>query len=181
MADLILVDEQDRAIGAREKVACHLGQGVLHRAFSVFVFNARGELLLQQRSSKKMLWSGYWSNSCCSHPRVGQQVEQAAKVRLMEELGFSCEVNFIYKFQYQASFGAIGSEHELCHVLVGRSDAQVKPNPDEVSAIRWCSPAGLDEQIKTDSSQLTPWFVQEWQTLRQQHWPEVLRLSGLAQ
>jgi isopentenyl-diphosphate Delta-isomerase len=98
---LILVDGADREVGFLPKDLCHDGQGVLHRAFSLLVFNEKGEQLLQQRSASKRLWPLYWSNSCCSHPRRGESMEAAVKRRLDEELGLSCPVQFLFKFQYQ--------------------------------------------------------------------------------
>ena len=110
---LILVDPNDTDIGSMTKLDCHQGDGVLHRAFSVFVFNSRGDTLLQQRSKLKMLWPGYWSNACCSHPRVGEDAKEAAHRRLKQELGLSMELSFLYKFQYQAHFANIGSESSV--------------------------------------------------------------------
>ena len=92
--NLILVDQQDREIGTLDKAACHDGQGMLHRAFSLFIFNSQGELLLQKRSSQKRLWGGYWSNSCCSHPRQGEEYEIAIRRRLKEELGIQTELKY---------------------------------------------------------------------------------------
>ena len=105
MADsdaLILVDEADRGLGHLSKALCHAGRGVLHRAFSLLIFNNRGELLLQQRASTKRLWPLYWSNSCCSHPRRAESMELAIRRRLLEELGLKCDLQFLFKFRYQA-------------------------------------------------------------------------------
>lgn len=96
---LILVDEQDREIGHGSKAACHDGEGVLHRAFSLFIFNEAGELLLQQRSAQKRLWPMFWSNSCCSHPRQGETMEQAVHRRLEQELGMTSALQYLYKFR----------------------------------------------------------------------------------
>jgi isopentenyl-diphosphate delta-isomerase len=178
---LILVDEMDREIGSLGKLDCHTGSGRLHRAFSLFIFNGRGELLLQQRSGAKRLWPLYWSNSCCSHPRVGESVLDAAHRRLHEELGLDCPLRFLFKFQYQAQFDASSAEHELCSVLVGRSDDAVHANGNEIAAWRWIEPAQLDIEVARSSaaappSQLTPWFVLEWRRLRRQHRPELAAL-----
>ena len=114
--ELILVDRDDREIGFASKANAHDGDGVLHRAFSLFLFDDDGRLLLQQRAPDKRLWGGYWSNSCCSHPRRGESLEVATRRRLRDELNFETELEHVYWFCYQASFGDAGSEHELCHV-----------------------------------------------------------------
>ena len=114
--DLILVDANDKETGFLSKARAHDGQGVLHRAFSVFLFNEKGELLLQQRAASKRLWPGCWSNSCCSHPRRGETMRVATRRRLRDELNIDVELEYVYKFIYQAEFGEFGSEHELCHV-----------------------------------------------------------------
>ena len=117
---LILVDEADRSLGFLSKALCHEGRGVLHRAFSLLIFNERGELLIQQRAASKRLWPMYWSNSCCSHPRGDESMETATQRRLLEELGIRCPLQFLFKFQYQAQFDATGAENELCSVYIGR-------------------------------------------------------------
>ena len=117
---LILVDEADRSLGVLSKALCHEGRGVLHRAFSLLIFNERGELLIQQRAASKRLWPMYWSNSCCSHPRGDESLETATQRRLYEELGIGCPLQFLFKFQYQAQFDATGAENELCSVYIGR-------------------------------------------------------------
>ena len=165
---LILVDEQDREIGSDSKAACHDAHGMLHRAFSLFVFNGRGELLLQQRSSSKRLWPGYWANSCCSHPRRGEDMPTATRRRLREELGLACELKFLYKFQYQADYGELGAEHELCWVYVGSSDAPVRVNANEIADWRFIAPGELDREIAEHSERFTPWLRLEWQRLREE-------------
>jgi isopentenyl-diphosphate delta-isomerase len=163
---LILVDADDREIGQASKADAHAGQGILHRAFSLFVFNSAGEVLLQQRAPGKPLWPGYWANSCCSHPRAGEDMATATQRRLDEELGFGCTLEYVYKFQYHAEFGAAGSESELCWVYVGRSDAPVRVNPTEISAWRHVAPEVLDREIATAPERFTPWLKMEWRRLR---------------
>lgn len=172
--ELILVDAEDREIGSLDKGACHDGEGVLHRAFSLFIFNPRGELLLQQRSSSKRLWPLYWSNSCCSHPRRGETMEEATARRLDDELHIAAELEFVYKFAYQARFGAEGSENELCRVYLGRTDDPVTPNPNEIAAIRWLPAGEVSAELDRLPERFTPWFQMEWQRLRDRH-AEVLR------
>lgn len=164
---LILVDGEDREIGHLDKARAHDGAGVLHRAFSLFVFNQAGELLLQQRATDKRLWPGYWANTCCSHPRRGETLELAIHRRLAEELGFDCELEFLFRFEYQASFGTAGSEHELCHVFAGRSDATPRANANEIAALRWVAPAAIDAELAAAPEHFTPWFRLEWQRLRE--------------
>ena len=167
--ELILVDSTDRALGHLSKAACHDGHGVLHRAFSLFLFNAAGELLLQQRSDSKRLWPGFWSNSCCSHPRRGETLTLATRRRLEDELNVGATLEHVYKFQYQADFGAQGAEHELCHVFLGRLVGTPEPNACEIAALRFVAADDLDREFDARSLRFTPWFRLEWQTLRERH------------
>jgi len=166
---LILVDSNDTQTGTLDKSACHNGAGILHRAFSLFIFNSHGELLLQQRAAGKRLWPLYWSNSCCSHPRAGEEMHYAVARRLEQELGLSAELHYVYKFQYQASFGSIGSEHELCSVYVGRAQGEPTVNTTEIEACRWLTPTALTEALATRPDDFTPWFRMEWQALQNDH------------
>jgi isopentenyl-diphosphate delta-isomerase len=167
---LILVDEADREIGQLSKAECHRGAGVLHRAFSLLIFNEAGELLLQQRSAQKRLWPLYWSNSCCSHPRSHETIEEAIHRRLYEELGVRCPLQFLFKFRYQAQFDAAGSERELCSVYIGTCGEPLRINPHEISDWRWVAPQALQEQITgVDAGQFTPWFKLEWAQIWRDH------------
>jgi len=159
---LILVDEQDQEIGSCTKRECHAGEGLLHRAFSIFTFNAANELLLQQRGHNKPLWPGYWSNTCCSHPRRGESMDQAVSRRLHQELGFECPLDFLYKFTYQAQYEAVGSEHEYCWVYHGHHDGPVDPNMAEIESYRFISIAALEDELETQPERFTPWFKLEW-------------------
>ena len=160
--ELILVDELDREIGCETKSECHAGNGILHRAFSIFIFNSNNELLLQQRSAEKPLWPNYWSNTCCSHPRRGESMELAISRRLAQELGFDCELKYLYKFKYHAQYGAVGAEHEYCSVYYGRYDGPVDANISEIASWRFVDIDGLDEELMTRPEQFTPWFKMEW-------------------
>jgi isopentenyl-diphosphate Delta-isomerase len=174
---LILVDEADREVGHLSKSKCHDGQGVLHRAFSLLIFNGEGELLLQQRAATKRLWPLYWSNSCCSHPRRAESMETAINRRLHEELGLRCPLQFLFKFQYQAQFETAGSEQELCSVFIGRSRDPVKTDPNEILAWRWVQPEALQAELTgAGAEQFTPWFKLEWAQIWRDHRAAVLAL-----
>jgi len=172
---LILVDEADRSLGFLSKALCHEGRGVLHRAFSLLIFNDRGELLIQQRAASKRLWPMYWSNSCCSHPRGDESLEAATQRRLYEELGIRCPLQFLFKFQYQAQFDATGAENELCSVYVGRCRQPIRVNSDEICNWRWIAPEALQREIATEGGRtFTPWFMLEWARIWRDHRQAVL-------
>jgi isopentenyl-diphosphate delta-isomerase len=171
--ELILVDDNDREIGSLAKGACHEGSGVLHRAFSIFVFNAKDELLLQQRSESKPLWPLFWSNTCCSHPRVGETMDVAVTRRLSQELGFECPLEYLYKFKYQAQYGATGAEHEYCWVYVGYYDGPVDVNTSEIADWRFVDIESLNRELKTHGNRFTPWFKLEW-THIQKHYLDAI-------
>jgi len=175
---LILVDDHDREIGFKGKADCHTGFGVLHRAFSIFVFNSENELLLQQRSPTKMLWPGYWSNTCCSHPRRGELMADAVTRRLKQELGFTCPLTYLYKFKYQAQFGAVGAEHELCSVYYGRYGGPVDVNVTEIAAWRFVGVEALERELATQPETFTPWFKMEWVHIKANHLDGMLAGTG---
>ncbi|HSI04244.1 MAG: isopentenyl-diphosphate Delta-isomerase [Myxococcota bacterium] len=168
---LITVDSDDRELGTITKAAAHDGKGVLHRAFSIFIFNSQGELLLQQRSAEKRLWPLYWSNTCCSHPRAGEDMPTATVRRLEQELGMTTRLTYLFKFEYQAHFGAAGSEHELCSVYVGQSDATPRSHPMEIAGLKWLSVEAVTRELASDpeGQRYTPWFKIEWQRLLGEH------------
>jgi isopentenyl-diphosphate delta-isomerase len=167
--ELILVNTDDRETGHLSKAGCHDGEGVLHRAFSIFLFNDAGELLLQQRATSKRLWPGFWSNSCCSHPRRGESMEVATQRRLGDELNARAALEYAYKFRYQARFGDLGSEHELCHVFLGRLQSTVKANDEEIAAIRFVCAEDLDAERAASPKLYTPWFKLEWEALNTEY------------
>lgn len=175
---LILVDEHDNEIGTISKADAHDADGTLHRAFSLFIFNDQGELLLQQRSPEKRLWGGYWSNSCCSHPRAGEEMDEAVHRRLEQELGVQAELEFVYKFTYQAGFGDQGAEHELCWVYLGRTSDQVNANASEVSEWRWIKPEALEAEIAGSPKRFTPWFKLEWEQLKAAYGDRLSKYNG---
>lgn len=172
--ELILVDELDREIGGRPKSECHEGNGILHRAFSIFVFNGNDELLLQQRSAEKPLWPNYWSNTCCSHPRRGESMETAVSRRLEQELGFECELEFLYKFKYHAQYGAVGAEHEYCWVYFGRYDGPVDVNVKEIGDWQFIGVGALDAELEERPEKFTPWFKMEWMHIRNNYLDDIV-------
>ena len=159
---LILVDSSDEEIGELDKEACHDGSGKLHRAISVFIFNRDGDLLIQQRHAQKRLWGSAWSNSCCSHPRVGEETDVAARRRVAEELGLEAHLNFLFKFEYRASYDEIGTEHELCSVYAGQVDCEPIVNTNEIQAWEWVSSPELNRRIEQTPNDFTPWLRIEW-------------------
>jgi isopentenyl-diphosphate delta-isomerase len=172
---LILVDEADRSLGFLSKTLCHEGRGVLHRAFSLLIFNEDGELLIQQRAASKRLWPMYWSNSCCSHPRSDETLEAATQRRLYEELGIKCPLHFLFKFQYQAQFDATGAENELCSVYVGRSRDSIRADSAEIRDWRWIGAEALNREIAAEGGRtFTPWFLLEWARIWRDHRSAVL-------
>jgi isopentenyl-diphosphate Delta-isomerase len=174
---LILVDAADRVVGRLSKSRCHEGRGVLHRAFSLLIFNTAGDLLIQQRSASKRLWPLYWSNSCCSHPRSGEDMGTATQRRLREELGITCPLHFLFKFQYQAQFDPTGSEHELCSVYIGTCPEPIVVDPNEIAAWRWVAPAELQSLLASPTGiKFTPWFTMEWARIWRDHRDAVLAL-----
>ncbi len=158
MEYVILVDEKGEEMGSEEKVSAHLREGKLHKAFSVFVFNDKKELLVQKRSSSKKLWPGFWSNTCCSHPRPKEDIIQAGKRRIQEELGFSCELQNIGSFVYKAQFNNIGVEHEFCYVLSGEHSGAVDPDYSEVEEVRWIPWREIISSTQKEPSLWTPWM-----------------------
>lgn len=154
---VILVDPQDRQIGVEEKLKAHR-EGKLHRAFSVFVFNEKGEMLLQQRAWHKYHSGGLWTNACCSHPRPGEALEQAAARRLQEEMGFSCPLHRAFQFIYKAELDGGLIEHELDHVFVGTYNGTIQPNINEVAAFRWHPVLTIENDLKQSLEKYTVWF-----------------------
>lgn len=155
---VILVDDQDKEWGKMEKIQAHQ-MGLLHRAFSVFVFNSKGELLLQKRSPEKYHSGGLWTNTCCSHPRIGEEVSEGAIRRLEEEMGITCELTNGFQFVYKASFDNGLTEHEYDHVLFGQSDQQPRVDSSEVSDWRYASIEEIESEIQSNSGAYTVWFI----------------------
>ena len=157
MEFVVLVDEHDRGVGEAEKMQAHK-LGLLHRAFSVLVYNAKGEMLLQQRAVIKYHSGGLWSNACCGHPRPGENIEEAANRRLREEMGFNCNLKFSFKFIYRTSFINRLIEHELDYVFTGVYDDEVIPEINEVQAMRWITMDNLKKEITENPNDFSVWF-----------------------
>ena len=155
--DIILVNEQDEQTGTAEKMDAHY-KALLHRAFSVFIFNSRGEMLLQQRALSKYHSGGLWTNACCSHPRPGEQTADAASRRLFEEMGFHTPLSKVFNFTYKASFENGLTEHEFDHVFTGTYDGFIKPDSSEVSNYCFKSMDDIEASLQTHASHFTPWF-----------------------
>lgn len=154
---VILVDINDKPIGLMEKIEAH-EKALLHRAFSVFVFNKKGELMLQQRAASKYHSPLLWTNTCCSHQRDGESNIEAGRRRLEEEMGFVTEIKEVFSFIYKAPFDNGLTEHELDHVMVGYYEDPPNLNKDEVEAYKWMTLEAVKKDIKVNSVNYTEWF-----------------------
>lgn len=165
MGQVILVDENDREIGTEEKMAAHLA-GKLHRAFSIFVFNSKGEMMLQKRDSRKYHSGGLWTNTCCSHPMPGEQLTDAIHRRLQEEMGFDCEMKEEFSFIYTAKLDKGITENEFDHVFVGKYEGKPLLNPEEAEGWKWVYPEQLQKDIKKNPEAYTQWFKTAFEKLQ---------------
>ncbi len=166
---LIAVSVDDVPLGPVAKADCHAGDGVLHRAFSLFLFDRQGRVLLQQRSALKPLWPGFWANSCCSHPRWGEPLAEAVVRRTQEELGvvLTAPLTWHFQFIYRAQYRDIGSEYELCHVYSAVLDStELAVDPREIAAHRWVARAELNALLVDAPEICSPWLQIEWPQLR---------------
>ena len=160
---VILVDQQDNPIGLMEKIEAH-EKALLHRAFSVFVFNDKNELMLQQRAAEKYHSPLLWTNTCCSHQRDGESNIEAGKRRLQEEMGFSCELEEVFSFIYKAPFDNGLTEHEYDHVMIGRFNDEPIVNPEEVASYKWMPLEEVKNDIENHPEEYTAWFKITWLT-----------------
>ena len=157
MEQVILVDQDDQEIGVCEKLDAHR-RGRLHRAFSVFILNEQEALLVQQRAETKYHTGGLWTNTCDGHPRPGETVREAARRRLLEEMGFECELKDAFVFTYYARLGDDLVEHEYDHVLIGRFDGEPTPDPREAADYRWIDLETLVQDMREQPDRYAPWF-----------------------
>lgn len=155
--NVILVDELDNQLGLMPKMQAH-EKAVLHRAFSVFIFNDKGELMLQQRAAHKYHSPLLWTNTCCSHQRDGESNIEAGKRRLIEEMGFKTNLKEIFSFVYKAQFDNGLTEHELDHVMIGNFNGVPKINPDEVASFKWMTLEAVKKDIELQPNIYTAWF-----------------------
>jgi isopentenyl-diphosphate Delta-isomerase len=156
---VVLVDEEDRPLGTAPKLEAHQSGGRLHRAFSVYIFDSAGRMLLQRRAAGKYHFAGLWTNACCSHPQPDEPVADAARARLREEFGFDAELTPAFTFTYRATDPASGlTEHEFDHVFFGRFDGEPLPAPAEIGEWRWIPLPELAADVKARPERYTPWF-----------------------
>ena len=158
---VVLVNARDEAIGTAGKLEAHR-KGLLHRAISVFIFNRKGELLLQRRAEGKYHSAGLWTNTCCSHPRENEDVAAAAVRRLKEEMGIVAPLEWRFSFTYHAHFENGLQEHEFDHVFFGRSELTPLPDPEEVAEWRWASIDAIRGELAADPDRFTAWFQEVW-------------------
>ncbi len=155
---MVLVDKGDNVLGLETRKKCHERDGILHRAFVIFIFNDKNQLLIQKRSEFKELWPLYWDNTCSGHPWENEKYEQAGERRLKEEFGFSCGLKLLFKFQYHARYKDMGSENELCAVLIGNHNDIVNPNLQEIAEWKWIDLKKLKSGMDENPDEYTPWF-----------------------
>lgn len=154
---VILVDTNDVEIGVAEKMEAH-EKALLHRAFSVFIFNDAGEMLIHQRALSKYHSGGLWTNACCGHPRPNEKTLDAAKRRLMEEMGIACELEHKFTFTYKVALDNHLTEHEVDHVFTGKFNGTISPNSNEVQDYKWLSVADVERALSLNSDSFTEWF-----------------------
>jgi isopentenyl-diphosphate Delta-isomerase len=155
--DVILVDEHDKPTGTMEKIEVH-EKALLHRAFSVFIFNDKKEMLLQKRAAKKYHSAGLWTNACCSHPQPGEDTMTGAKKRLQEEMGFTTALQKAFEFIYKATFENGLTEHEFDHVFIGAYNGEIFPDPEEVSDYCFMPLEKIAAALQSNPSNYTAWF-----------------------
>jgi isopentenyl-diphosphate Delta-isomerase len=157
LQEVVLVNEKDEQVGTMEKMEAHR-KALLHRAFSVFIFNAKGEMLLQRRAQNKYHSAGLWTNACCSHPKPGEDTRQAALRRLNEELGFTTTLERIFDFIYKSGFDNGLTEYEFDHVFTGDYDGPVNPDKNEVSDYCFMSIGEIQSSMQLKPEKFTAWF-----------------------
>lgn len=173
---VILVNDQDQPTGLCEKMEAHK-KGLLHRAFSIFIFNSKNQMLIHKRAKGKYHSGGLWTNACCSHPREHETIQKAAHRRLREEFGFDCELQEVFSFTYKAVLDKGLQEHEFDHVLLGRFEGPIDaPNPDEIEEYRWIDIKALIQETEIMPEKYTIWFLIALKTEKMQ---QILATSTL--
>lgn len=157
MEEVVLVDANDQVLGTMEKIQAHR-EGLLHRAFSVLIFNDKNEMLIHKRASNKYHCGGLWTNACCSHPRLNEETIVAAKRRLTEEMGFTCDLKYVDSFIYKVDFSNGLTEHEFDHLFIGKYNDSFEPNPEEVEDWKYVSVDQIKEDIEKQPDLYTFWF-----------------------
>jgi isopentenyl-diphosphate delta-isomerase len=163
---LILVDEKDQELGTEGKLTAHR-KGILHRAFSAYVFDSKGRIMMQKRAASKYHSGGLWTCTCCGHPRPGEDVHAAVRRRLQEEMGFMCELTEIPSITYRAELGGGMTEHEFLHVYVGTYDGVPTPNPEEADGYAWMTLAELEADMTENPSHYTEWLKLCWPQIKE--------------
>jgi len=158
MKKILLVDKKDNVIGTETVEKCHERDGILHRGISILIFNKKNEVLITKRSKSKKLWPLYWDNSSSTHPYPSETYEKTGERRLLEELGFTCSLRFLFKFMYQAKYKNVGSENEMCAVLIGKYNDKIKPNSKEIDSWKWMDINELRSDIIKNPNEYTPWL-----------------------
>lgn len=179
MNQLILVDKNDNIVGYETKEKCHDNEGLLHRAFSIFVFDSQGRLLIQRRSRFKRLWPLFWSNTCCSHPLKDESYLAAGERRLPEETGIRAKPAMLYTFTYSARYLDKGSERELCAVMAAKSDEAPTPDPEEIDEWSYIPVTDLISKMQKEPDLYTPWFHMECKELFGSRLDELNKTLGL--
>lgn len=158
---IILVDKNDNPIGHEEKVKCHLPNGKLHRAFTALLFDKQSNLVLTKRSTSKMLWPGDWDGTVASHPRESETYVSSAERRMPEEVGISCNFDYLFKFEYHVPYKDLGSENEICGTVLGIVEKSLKFNfvEDEISEIKWISANELRDELEKNPRSYCPWMI----------------------
>lgn len=156
---VILVNNNDEQVGVADKLVAHSGDGILHRAFTILLFNNRGEVLLQQRSQQKLLWPLFWEATCSSHQAPGENDLLAAQNRLQMEMGIETDLQYVAKFQYQAQYADNLAENELCYLYVGEYNGNINPNQKEVANFQWIAVSSLKKALAENNSSFCPWLA----------------------
>jgi len=156
---IVIVDKNDNELGTMDKNICHKVKGILHRAITIFIINDKNQILITKRSTYKKLWPKHWESSCSTHVLENESYVEAGERRIKQELGISCKLNYLLKFNYKAAYKNIGSENEICALLIGKFNGSINSNPREISDHRWVSFDDLGYAIEFDGGRYVPWLA----------------------